>query len=171
MSITRSIAAATATATAAALLALPSAALAVGPPTSPGGDHRPAGTPTSPTTPSADHPTNTSDNGLARPTGAADQSTRTSDEPGPDAPAAVKAKAYGKYCQGHSKKHVAGEKGTAFSRCVTAMAKVASGKETSARAACAPLSRKHTGKKGTPFSRCVAAAKKLADRPAEPAGA
>jgi hypothetical protein len=28
------------------------------------------------------------------------------------------AKAYGKYCQGESKKHVKGEKGTAFSRCV-----------------------------------------------------
>ena len=34
-----------------------------------------------------------------------------------------KAKAYGKYCQGESKKRVEGEKGTAFSRCVNAMAK------------------------------------------------
>ena len=82
------------------------------------------------------------------------------------------AKAYGKHCQGQSKKHVKGEKGTAFSRCVTAMAKVASGEETSARAACAALSRKHVkGKKGTPFGRCVVAAKKLADQPAQPAGA
>ena len=82
------------------------------------------------------------------------------------------AKAYGKHCQGQSKKHVKGEKGTAFSRCVTAMAKVASGEETSARAACAALGRKHVkGKKGTPFSRCVVAAKKLADQPAQPAGA
>ena len=82
------------------------------------------------------------------------------------------AKAYGKHCQGQSKKHVKGEKGTAFSRCVTAMAKVASGQETSARVACATLSRKHVkGKKGTPFTRCVVAAKKLADQPAQPAGA
>jgi hypothetical protein len=34
------------------------------------------------------------------------------------------AKAYGKYCQGESKKHVKGEKGTEFSRCVTAVAKL-----------------------------------------------
>jgi hypothetical protein len=168
MSITRSIATATAT----ALLALAPAALASGPPTSRGGDHRPAGTPTSLASPSTDHPTNTSNPGHAQPTVAADQTTGTSDEPGPDAPASVKAKAYGKHCQGQSKKHVKGEKGTAFSRCVTAMAKVAGGQETSARAACATLSRKHVkGKKGTPFSRCVGAAKKLADQPAQPAGA
>ncbi|MGC9219861.1 MAG: hypothetical protein ACP5H2_00750, partial [Solirubrobacteraceae bacterium] len=30
------------------------------------------------------------------------------------------AKAYGKYCKGESKKHVAGQKGTPFSQCVTA---------------------------------------------------
>ena len=84
MSITRSIATATAT----ALLALPSAAIAVGPPTSPGADHRPAGA-----------------------------------KQGHDAPASVKAKAYGKHCQGKSKKHVAGEKGTPFSRCVVAAKK------------------------------------------------
>jgi hypothetical protein len=47
------------------------------------------------------------------------------------------------------------------------MAKVASGEETSARVACATLSRKHTsGEKRTPFSRCVVVAKKLADQPA-----
>ena len=34
------------------------------------------------------------------------------------------AKAYGKYCQGESKKHVKGEKGTEYSRCVTAVAKL-----------------------------------------------
>jgi len=38
---------------------------------------------------------------------------------------ASKAKAYGKSCRGESKKHVKGEKGTAFSRCVTAKAKAA----------------------------------------------
>jgi hypothetical protein len=168
MSITRSIATATAT----ALLALPSAALAAGPPTSPGGDHKPAGTPTAPAKPSTDHPANTSNPGLGQPMVDADRATGTAEEPAPDAPASVKAKAYGKHCQGQSKKHVAGEKGTAFSRCVTAMAKVARGEETSARVACATLTRKHiAGQKGTPFSRCVDAAKKLADQPAQPAGA
>ncbi|MEX2107272.1 MAG: hypothetical protein WD827_00115 [Solirubrobacterales bacterium] len=34
------------------------------------------------------------------------------------------AKAYGKYCQGKSKKHVKGEQGTEFSRCVKAVAKM-----------------------------------------------
>lgn len=72
------------------------------------------------------------------------------------------AKAYGKHCQGQSKKHVKGEQGTPFSQCVKAMAKVASGKAKSAKAACKGLSKKHAkGKKGTPFSRCVKAARKL----------
>jgi hypothetical protein len=72
------------------------------------------------------------------------------------------AKAYGKRCQGESKKHVKGQQGTPFSQCVKAMAKVASGKAKSAKAACKGLSKKHAkGKKGTPFSRCVKAARKL----------
>ena len=33
-----------------------------------------------------------------------------------------RSKAYGRYCRGQSNKHVKGEKGTAFSRCVKAMA-------------------------------------------------
>src|SRR5258705_6133378 len=45
--------------------------------------------------------------------------------PGPGASLPEKAKAYGNYCQGQSKKHVAGQKGTPFSQCVTAMAKAA----------------------------------------------
>jgi hypothetical protein len=44
--------------------------------------------------------------------------------PGPSASAATKAKAYGKHCQGQSKKHVAGQKGTPYSRCVVAAAKL-----------------------------------------------
>src|SRR5207247_9999436 len=50
-------------------------------------------------------------------------------QPGPGAslPAKAKAKAYGRYCQNQSKTHVAGQKGTPFSQCVTAMAKLASG--------------------------------------------
>jgi hypothetical protein len=44
--------------------------------------------------------------------------------PGPKASLPEKAKAYGVYCRGLSKQHVAGEKGTEFSRCVVAAAKV-----------------------------------------------
>ena len=44
--------------------------------------------------------------------------------PGPKAPLPEKAKAYGVYCRGFSKKHVAGEKRTPFSRCVVAAARV-----------------------------------------------
>lgn len=67
-----------------------------------------------------------------------------------------KAKAYGKYCRDQSKKHVKGEKGTAFSRCVTAMAKANRNDRLTARKACRTLSKKHVkGEKGTPFSRCV----------------
>jgi hypothetical protein len=43
-------------------------------------------------------------------------------EPAPPPP--PPAKAYGKYCQGESKEHVKGEKGTAYSRCVKAAAKL-----------------------------------------------
>jgi len=79
--------------------------------------------------------------------------------PGPKASLPEKAQAYGVYCRGFSKKHVAGEKGTPFSRCVTAMAKAATNDGTTAREACRGLSKKHVkGAKGTPFSRCVVAA-------------
>ena len=44
--------------------------------------------------------------------------------PGPKASAKAKAKAYGKRCHGQSKKHVKGQKGTPFSRCVVAAAKL-----------------------------------------------
>jgi len=79
--------------------------------------------------------------------------------PGPKASLPEKAKAYGVYCRGFSKKHVKGEPGTPFSRCVTAMAKAATNDGTTAREACRGLSKKHVeGAKGTPFSRCVVAA-------------
>ena len=79
--------------------------------------------------------------------------------PGPKAPLPEKAKAYGVYCKSFSKKHVAGEKGTPFSQCVTAAAKAASGPGTTARKACQSFSKEHTaGAEGTPFSRCVVAA-------------
>jgi hypothetical protein len=89
--------------------------------------------------------------------------------PGPKAPLPAKAKAYGVYCRGFSKKHVKGQKGTPFSQCVTAMAKVATAPETtSAKTACKGFSKVHVkGQKGTPFSQCVVAAaqvkKDLAD--------
>ena len=67
--------------------------------------------------------------------------------------------AYGFYCQGQSKKHVKGQKGTPFSQCVHAMKQLANGTETNPAKACAGLSKKHIphGSKGTPFSRCVVA--------------
>jgi hypothetical protein len=82
--------------------------------------------------------------------------------PGPKAGLPEKAKAYGRYCQGESKKHVKGEKGTAFSRCVTAMARAANNPDLSPGQACKGESKKHVkGEKGTAFSRCVKAAARL----------
>jgi hypothetical protein len=82
--------------------------------------------------------------------------------PGPKAGLPEKAKAYGRYCKGASRKHVKGEKGTEFSRCVTAMAKAANHERMTAREACKGLGKKHEkGQKGTEFSRCVTAAAKL----------
>jgi hypothetical protein len=83
----------------------------------------------------------------------------THPNPGPKAPLPEKAKAYGVHCRGFSKKHVKGQKGTPFSRCVTAMAKAVTSDHTTAREACQGFSKKHVeGVKGTPFSRCVVAA-------------
>lgn len=82
--------------------------------------------------------------------------------PGPKAGLPAQAKAYGRYCQGESKEHVKGEQGTAFSRCVKAMAKAANSEKTNPRKACKGLSKEHVkGEKGTEFSRCVKAAAKL----------
>lgn len=67
-----------------------------------------------------------------------------------------KGNAYGYYCKGQSKKHVKGEKGTAFSRCVKAMARADKNESLHPKKACKALSKKHVkGEKGTPFSRCV----------------
>ncbi len=83
-------------------------------------------------------------------------------QPGPGASLPAKAKAYGRYCQNQSKTHVADQKGTPFSQCVTAMAKLASGSTASPKTACAAMSKQHvSGQKGTPFSNCVAAGAKL----------
>jgi len=69
-----------------------------------------------------------------------------------------KGHAYGYWCRGESKKHVKGEKGTAFSRCVRAHKRAANQPDLTAREACKDLKgQKHVphGDKGTPFSRCV----------------
>jgi hypothetical protein len=71
------------------------------------------------------------------------------------------AKAYGFYCRNQSKVHVAGQKGTPFSQCVTAMAHLAHGQSNSPKAACAAMSHKPDGRGGSPFSRCVSAGAKL----------
>ena len=90
------------------------------------------------------------------------QSSEKPETPGPKAPLPEKAKAYGVYCKTESRKHVKGEKGTAFSRCVTAMARAATNEDLTPRQACKGESREHVkGEKGTAFSRCVSAAAKL----------
>jgi hypothetical protein len=82
--------------------------------------------------------------------------------PGPEASPSAKTKAYGKYCQGESKQHVAGQPGTPFSKCVTAMAHAAHSTTHNPRLACQGKSKKHVaGQPGTPFSECVSGAAKL----------
>jgi hypothetical protein len=89
-------------------------------------------------------------------------SEKPDETPGPKASLPEKAKAYGVYCNDESRKQVKGEKGTAFSRCVTTMARLANNEELTPRQACKNESRKHVkGEKGTAFSRCVTAAAKL----------
>jgi hypothetical protein len=108
----------------------------------PGATHRPAGTP----------PDN--------------QGTQNKpDTPGPRAGMPAKAKANGRFCKGQSKKHsdaAEGTKGTPFSQCVTAMAKLATARTSDPARACASLSKKHAaGQVGTPYGKCVAAANRL----------
>ena len=94
--------------------------------------------------------------------GHGNQSGSTVTTPGPNASLPAKAKAYGVACNKESKKHVAGQKGTPFSQCVTALAKLATGVTSNPTTACKPLSKKHVaGQKGTPYSQCVSAAAKL----------
>jgi hypothetical protein len=85
--------------------------------------------------------------------------------PGPKASLPAKAKAYGRYCKDESKKRsdaLPDTKGTPFSQCVTAMAKLATGKAASPRKACKELSKtRKEGEEGTPFSLCVSQGAKL----------
>lgn len=56
----------------------------------------------------------------------------------PDHPTTTpKGNAYGFYCKGKSKKHVKGEKGTAFSRCVKSVAQMQKDKDQAEDAATA----------------------------------
>ena len=83
---------------------------------------------------------------------------------GPQPPATEakpRGKAYGRYCRGESKKHVKGRKGTAFSRCVKAMARLDRDERKSARAACKAM------KKGVERRQCIKAARELARAEAE----
>lgn len=81
--------------------------------------------------------------------------------PGPNAPLAKKAKAYGSYCQGFPKKRVAGQPGTPYANCLTAMARAATTERT-ARQVCAAFPKVHVaGLTGTEFGRCVASAAKV----------
>jgi hypothetical protein len=83
---------------------------------------------------------------------------------GPKAGQPTQAKAYGRICNemGMSKKHVKGEQGTEFSRCVKTMAKAAHEARINPARECKGKSKKHTkGESGTEFSRCVKAAAKL----------
>ena len=100
------------------------------------------------------------------PNAPADQ--QTSDQQAAPAQPAQPVHAPGYYCRGQSKKHVRGQKGTPFSQCVTAMAKLQDGTAASPAAACKSLSRKRVkGMKRTPYSACVRGGKQLvADKPA-----
>jgi hypothetical protein len=95
----------------------------------------------------------------------------------PDATYTIpKGHAYGFYCQGVSKKHVKGQKGTPFSQCVKAMKALATGKTKSPAKACKALSKKKPAKvKGSnrrgksPYAKCVSGAKKLLKDKKKPA--
>ena len=77
------------------------------------------------------------------------------------APKPSDQRAFGKFCQGESKK-VKAVKGTEFSDCVRDMAKLAHHKTSDPRIACKDESKKHVkGTKGTAFSRCVVAGNRL----------
>jgi hypothetical protein len=95
--------------------------------------------------------------------------SKNTELPGPGATVAAKAKAYGRYCQNQSKQHVAGQTGTPYRQCLTAMAKLATGVTRYAWTACGPLSRRPIpGQAGSPFSRCVVAGTRLLDELRKP---
>jgi len=110
------------------------------------------------------------------PAGSPSATHRPATTPGPNASAGAKAHAYGKLCATVSKKHIAGQKGTPFSQCVTAMAKAAKAAKAAeaAKAAgtavttpspaksCAGVTKKKgVNEKKSAYSKCVVAAAKL----------
>jgi hypothetical protein len=123
-----------------------------------------AATPALAADPPGDNPNRTDNPGAQhRSNGAGNENKPAT--PGPRAGLPAKAKAYGRYCQGQSRKRskaAEGTKGTPFSQCVTAMAKLAKDKTDSPRKACRALSRKRAqGEKRSPFSSCVRQGAKL----------
>lgn len=75
---------------------------------------------------------------------------------GPQYTPAPGGNAYGVICRGESKERHEGEKGTAFSRCVTALAHAHNHPNQAPGQVCKGKSKKHVkGEKGTEFSRCV----------------
>lgn len=113
---------------------------------------------------------------MATPPAGSPSASHKAATPGPNASPSAKAHAYGKYCANQSKKHVAGQKGTPFSQCVTAMAKAAKAAKAAEAAkaagtsvtkpspakACASLSKKKVGdEKKSAYSKCVVAAAKV----------
>jgi len=104
----------------------------------------------------AGRPEGTPPHGKGEANGKGPTYTPSEPTPGPKNGLPAKAKAYGRYCQGESKQHVKGEKGTAFSRCVNNMAQAAGHKSMAPGQVCKGESKKHVkGEKGTEFSRCV----------------
>ena len=105
-------------------------------------------------TPTADNNPGTAHQQAHQPEGTPDQTSN----PG----TAHRLAAPGRYCKDASKKRVEGQKGTPFSACVKAQAKLRKGTADSPREACKGASKKHVkGEKGTAFSTCVKAAAKL----------
>jgi hypothetical protein len=76
--------------------------------------------------------------------------------PGPKGGLPDQAKANGRRCKGESKKHVKGQPGTDFSRCVKNMAQAANNANMAPGRVCKGESKEHVkAVKGTDFSRCV----------------
>jgi hypothetical protein len=132
-----------------ALAAAPAAALAAQP-AEPGNGHKPAetGNGHKPSEPGNGHVPAETGNGQ----GAAEPGSGPQYSPAPQS-----TKAFGFYCQGKSKKHVAGTPGTPFSACVKAHELAAAHPNMSPGRVCKGTSGKHVkGEKGTAHSRCVA---------------
>ena len=121
-------------------------------------------------TPTADNNPGTAYQQANQPEGTPDQTSNPGSDARPDSTptaennpgTARRLAAPGRYCKDASKKRVEGQKGTAFSACVKAQARLRKGTADSPREACKGASKKHVkGEKGTAFSTCVKAAAKL----------